>query len=64
MTHHCMALNYSDEMSFLWTDSTTSPARCEAPASILVRIGGDPVWLCADCYDLYCQWIGHEPCEF
>lgn len=61
MTHYCMALGYSDEISFVWTDHEDNRSRCGVRASILVRIGGEAVWLCAHCYDLYCAWCGQEP---
>jgi hypothetical protein len=67
MERYCMALDYSDEMSFLWSPNQDGPALCGAPARFMVRVNdpeiGGRLWLCADCYDVYRAWIGHEPCE-
>jgi hypothetical protein len=65
MTRQCQALDCSDEIGFYFVPKDRDhPERCEAPARFkITRIGGGyEIWLCADCYDVYCAWIGHEPC--
>lgn len=38
MQHYCMALNYSDELSFLWSPFEDNRARCGAPAHFMARV--------------------------